>query len=40
MMSRWDKWAKHDIYPEVAHVPLLVRSPKLPKAGALTKGRV
>ena len=34
------QWAKHDIYPEVTHVPLIVRYPKASKAGSVPQGIV
>ena len=34
------QWAKHDIYPDVAHVPMIVRYPKVAKAGSVTRGLV
>ncbi len=34
------QWAKHDIYPDVAHLPLIVRYPKVAKAGSVARGLV
>ncbi len=34
------QWHKHDVYPQVAHLPLIVRYPKVVKAGATASGLV
>lgn len=34
------QWAKHDVYPDVIHLPLLVRAPGVTKAGGVTQGLV
>ena len=34
------QWAKHDVYPQVAHLPLIVRHPKVAKGGATASGLV
>ena len=34
------QWAKHDVYPDVIHLPLLVRVPGVTKAGGVTRGLV
>jgi arylsulfatase A-like enzyme len=34
------QWAKHDVYPDVAHLPLIVRYPKAAKAGTAPQGLV
>jgi iduronate 2-sulfatase len=34
------QWAKHDVYPDVIHLPLIVRAPGVTKAGSVIQGLV
>ena len=34
------QWHKHDVYPEIAHLPMIVRYPKVAKGGTTASGLV